>query len=69
MVICDIITGHTWTFIVIMYLPPSTIDYLPDFEESLQIFKGLYSIVPGDLNMDLENAWRLRSQRVADLLT
>ena len=65
---CEIVTGHTRTPLVDTYLPPSTLEHFPDAKESLQRFKGLYPIVLGDLNVDLDNARRSRSQRVADLL-
>ena len=52
-----------------MYLPPSKVEHLPDFEEALQRFKVRDPIFLADLNVDLDDAWSSRSQRVADLLT
>ena len=46
-----------------------TLEHLPDFEESLQCFKGMDTIVLGDLNVELDKSRSSRSQRVADLLT
>ena len=38
---CEIFTGHTRTPIVGAYLPPSTLEHLPDLYEALQHFKGM----------------------------
>ena len=46
-----------------------TLEHLPDAKETIQRFKGMYPIVLGYLNMDLNDAWSLRSQCVAYLLT
>ena len=64
-VIYNIITGLTRTPLVGVYLSSSMLDHLPDLEEALKRFKK--PIVLGDLNVDLEEARILRSQRVADL--
>ena len=48
-VICDIVTGLTRTPLVSAYLPPLTLEHLPDLEESLQRFR--YPIVIGYLNV------------------
>ena len=64
----ETVIGHTRTPLVGTYLPPSTVEHLPDFEEDLQKFKGLYPIALGYFNVELDNARILRSQRVADLL-
>ena len=37
----EIITGHNHTPLVGAYLPPLTLDHLPDLKEALQIFKGM----------------------------
>ena len=42
------------------------LEHLPDLEEALQHFRD--PIVPGDLNVDLDEARILWSQRVSDLL-
>ena len=52
---CKIVTRHTRTPLVGAYLPPSTLGHLSDIEVAPQIFKGLYPIVPEDLNLDLVN--------------
>ena len=64
---CNILTGLTWTPLVRAYLPPLTLEYLPDLEEALQRFSNPISL--GDLNVDLGEARILRSQIVSDLLT
>ena len=66
---CEIVTGPTQTPLVGAYLPPLTLEHLPEVKEELQRFKGRYIIVLGYLNVDLEDARILRSQRVAELLT
>ena len=45
---CKIVTGRTKTPVVGAYLPPSTLEHLPDVEE-LQQLKGLNPIAPGIL--------------------
>ena len=63
---CELVTGIIRTPLVDAYLPPSTLEYLPDLEEALKSFK--YPIVLGYLNVDLEEARSLRSQRVAKII-
>ena len=57
---CEIATRLTRTPLVGTYLPPSTLYHLPDLEEALKRFKD--PIFLGDLNMDLGEARRPRSQ-------
>ena len=52
---CEIVTGNTQIPLVGVHLPPLTLDHLPDFKESLHLFKVLESIVIGDFNVDLDN--------------
>ena len=52
-----------------MYLPPSTVEHLPDVEEALQRFKVQDPIFLADINVDLDDARISRSQHLADLLT
>ena len=61
MVSCKIVLGYTWTPIVGTYLTPSTMEHLQDFEEALQLFKVLISIVLGDFNVDLDDTQISRS--------
>ena len=65
MVSCEIITRLTQTPLVGAYLPPSTLEHLPDLEEVLQRFRG--PIVLGGYNVDLDEVKSLRRQRVSDL--
>ena len=66
MVSCEIVTRLTWTPLIGEYLPTSTLEHLPDLDESLQSFRD--PIFLGKLNVDLDKARGLRSQRVSDLL-
>ena len=66
---CDIFAGHTRTPLIGAYLPPLTMEHLPYFEETLQIFKGMDPIVLGYFNMGLYDAQSSQCQLVADLLT
>ena len=50
--ICEVISGNQLTPIIGEYLPPSTLDHLPDLEEALNRFLGRYPVVLGDLNAD-----------------
>ena len=52
-VIYNIVTGSKQTPLVIEYLPPSTLDYLPDLEKSLTRFQDQGPIVLGDPNADI----------------
>ena len=65
MVSCEIITRLTQTPLVGAYLPPSTLEHLPDLEEVLQRFRG--PIVLGGYNVDLDEVKSSRRQRVSDL--
>ena len=69
MVSCEIVTWLTRNPLVGAYLLPSTLEHLPDVKEALQWFKGQDIIFLGDINVDLDDAQSLQSQRVADLLT
>ena len=63
---CLIVTELKRTPLVGAYLPQLTLDHLPDLEEALKRFRD--PIVLGDLNVDLDEARILQSQRVSDLL-
>ena len=66
---CKVVTGVKWTPLIDTYLPPSTLEHLQYWEESLTRSRTQYPIVLGDLNTDIcqvQNPW---SQQVADLLT
>ena len=66
-VICKIVTRLTRTPLIETHLPTSRLEHLPDLEEVLQRLRD--PILLGDLNMDLDEARRLRNQLVADILT
>ena len=66
-VICKIVTRLTQTPLIETHLPTSRLEHLPDLEEVLQRLRD--PILLGDLNMDLDEARRLRNQLVADILT
>ena len=65
-VICNIVTILTRTPLVRVYLPPSTLEYLLDLDEVLQRFRD--PLFLGGLNVYLNEARRLQSQRVLDHL-
>ena len=50
------------------YLPPSTLEHLPDLEESLTSFREHYPIVLGDISANFFQSHNPRSHQVADLL-
>ena len=51
-----VVTSHTRTPLIRMYLTPSILEHLPYFKEELQSFKGLEPIGVGDLNVDLDES-------------
>ena len=63
---CYLVTGLIRTPLIGAYLPPSTLEHIPDLEEALKRFKD--PIILWDLNMDLNEARSLWSQRFAELL-
>ena len=46
-VICKLIAGDQWTLIIREYLPPSTMDHLPDLEEALNRLPGRDTFLVG----------------------
>ena len=50
MVSCEIVSGIQRTPLIGSYLPPTTLDQLPDLKEELNILPGRDPIVLGDLN-------------------
>ena len=46
-VICKLIEGGQWTLIIRYYLPPSTMDHLPNLEEALNRLPGRGTFVGG----------------------
>ena len=68
MVSCEVVSSSKQTPIVGAYLPPSTLEHLPDLEDSLTRFRYQDIIVLGELNSSIGQAQNPRSQHVADLL-
>ena len=67
-VICDFVAGYQRTPLIGVYLPPSTLDHLPDLNEALNRFPGRDPVILGYLNTDislLRNPW---DQQVAGFL-
>ena len=64
-----VIRGMYWTPIIVAYLPPSTLDHLPDIDESFECFRVQDPILMEDLNEDLDEARNLCSQLVTNILT
>ena len=66
---CLIVSGTKRMPLVGVYLPPSSLDSLPDFEEALTRFQGYTNIVAaGDLNADITDLASPRNQQVAACL-
>ena len=66
---CKIVTKHTRTPLLRVYLTPSALEHLPEIEEAIHQFEGRDPIFLVDLNVDLDNAPSSRRQRMAYLLT
>ena len=64
----EVITDWKLTLIIGAYLPPYTLEHLPDLEEALTRFWYQDTIFMEDLNAKIGQAQNLRSQQVADLL-
>ena len=54
-VICEVVTGRKRSPLISIYLPPSTLDHLPNLEEALTCFRYQDSIVLGDLNTKIQS--------------
>ena len=67
MVSREIVPKITWTLLVGVYLPPSTLEHLSELEEVVQRFRD--PIFFGGLNKDLDEARILRIQCFLDLLS
>ena len=68
MVNFEVVAGSKQTPIVGAYLLTSTLEHLPDLEESLTRFRDQYPIVLGNLNSDIGEAHNHYIHKVADLL-
>ena len=65
---CEDIRGTSRTPIIGVYLPPTTLDHLPNLEESLESFQFQDPILKGGINLDLDEAQKPRSHLVADIM-
>ena len=65
---CEVVTDRKLTPLIGAYLPPSTLNHLPDLEEGPTRFRDQDTILLGDLNAGIVQAHNLRIQQVADLL-
>ena len=65
---CEVVTVNKWNPLLGAYLPPSTLEHLPDLEEVLTRFWDQYPIVLGELNADIGHSQNPLSQHVADLM-
>ena len=68
MVSCNIFSGNQRTPIVGIYLPPSTLDHLPDLEEVINRFLGRGPFVLVCLNADIARLSNPHYQQVSDFL-
>ena len=69
MVSCKVIYSNNIMPLIREYLPPSTLDYLTDLEETLNCFPRREPIVLGNLNANIGRFREPRDQQVADFLT
>ena len=68
MVICKIVSSAKRTLLIGAYLPPSTLNHLPDLEEVIKLLPGSYPIVMEDLNAEIGRLQNPRNQQVAYFL-
>ena len=66
---CEDVRGTSRTPNIGSYLPPTTMDHLPDLDESLESFRVQDPILKGYLNVDLDEAQNPRRHIVAKMLT
>ena len=58
----ELVYGDHITLLIRRYLPPSTLDHLPDLEDALNRFLGRDIVVLGDLNADIGRLRKSRDQ-------
>ena len=62
-----LVDGDTRSPIVGAYLPPSSLDHLPDFEDAMERFALSPNVtVLGDFNADIYNLTNIRNQTIAN---
>ena len=66
---CEVVICTYQTPIIGKYLLTTTLAHLPNLEEDLERFRGQDLILMGNLNVDLDEAQKPRSQIVAIMLT
>ena len=65
---CEFIDVDKGMPLIRAYLPPSTLDHLPNLEEALNRFPDRDPVVLGELNADIGCLRNPRNQKVADFL-
>ena len=64
---CILVQGDSRMPIVGAYLPPSTLDHLPDFEQAMERFSNYPNVtVLGDFNANIYDLANLRNQTIAN---
>ena len=63
-----VVTDRKGTLVISAYLPPSTLEHLPELEEALIRFRYQDPIVLGDLSANIGQVQNLHSHQVAELL-
>ena len=69
MVNCKVVRCTYRTPIIGEYLPPTMLAHLLDLEESLERFWYQYPMLMVNINVDLDESQKPRSQIIADMLT
>ena len=65
---CELVDGDQRMSLIGEYLPPSTLDHLPDLEDLLNRFQGREPVVLGDLNASIGRLRNPQYQQVAYFL-
>ena len=63
-----LVAGDQRTQLIGAYLPPSTLDLLPDLEEALNLLPGREPIILGYINVGIRRLSNPRDQQVENLL-
>ena len=66
--IWEVINDGKRAAIIGTYLPHSTLEHLPDFEEALTHFQDQDPILLGDINANIDQSQNPHSQQISDLL-
>ena len=65
---CILVAGNQLMPLIGAYLPPSTLDLLPDLEEALNLLPGREPIILGYINVGIRRLSNPRDQQVENLL-